>query len=106
MARYSTKKPSKKASRLGFAAVFLALAGLLLVLATGWALLGGSQPKTAPAAAIEVHGAPRLKIEKAVIDHGDVKLGTPIRDEVKVTNIGDQPLRFTKAPTVEVKEGC
>ncbi len=59
-----------------------------------------------PKASVEVKGAPRLKVEKDTIDHGDLKLGNPVRDDIRVTNVGDQPLRFSEAPYIEVKEGC
>lgn len=102
MPRYSKLKPKSRPKR-SLGPLWLALGGLVLVLVAGWAILNGNpQPK----ADIEVKGAPRLKVEKDVIDHGDLKLGTPIKDAVRVTNVGDQPLRFTAAPYLEVKQGC
>ena len=102
MPRYSKSKP-KPRPRHSLAPLWLALGGLVLVLFAGWALLNGSaQPK----ADIDVKGAARLKVEKDIVDHGDLKLGTPIKDDIRVTNVGDQPLRFFAAPYVEVKEGC
>ncbi len=101
MARYKTKlRPKPKRSLIP---IWLALAGLFLILGAGWALFGNnSQPK----ATVEVKGAPSLKVEKSSIDHGNVNLGQQISDVITVTNIGDQPLRFTQAPYLEVKEGC
>lgn len=101
MSRYKTKmKPKPKRSLLP---LWLALAGLGLLILAGWAISNGNnQPK----ATIEVKGAPRLKVENDTIDHGVVKLGNQIRDNVTITNVGDQPLRFTEAPYLEVKEGC
>jgi cell division septal protein FtsQ len=93
-------KPKPKKSLMP---LWLALAGLGLVLIAGWAMWSNSnQPK----ATIEVQGAPSLKVEKDTIDHGNVKLGSTIVDVVRVTNVGDQPLRFAEAPYIEVKEGC
>ncbi len=101
MPRYRTAKikPRQKRSLLP---IWLALAGLGLVLIAGWAIFSSVPAK----ARIEVKGAPRLKVEKDIIDHGQVKLGVPITDSVRVTNVGDQPLQFSEAPYIEVKEGC
>ena len=101
MPRYQSKmRPRPKQSLLP---LWLALAGLGLLLFAGWAILRSSSQ---PNANIEVKGAARLKVQTDTIDRGNVKLGTPIRDEVQVTNIGDQPLRFTQAPYIVIKEGC
>jgi cell division septal protein FtsQ len=101
MPKYRTKSRPNPKQRL--LPLFLALAGLVLVMFGGWALLSNNAQTKAN---IEVKGAPRLKVEKEIIDHGDVKLGTQIRDDVTITNTGDQPLHFTQAPYLEVKEGC
>lgn len=107
MARYSTKRKPKAHPRRSPSPLWLIVAGVGLVLAALLATLGGgASNKGGSSANIEVSGAPRLKVEKETIDHGNVKLGTPVRDTVQVTNIGDQPLRFSEAPYIEVKEGC
>jgi hypothetical protein len=36
----------------------------------------------------------------------DVKLGQPVKVSFIITNVGDQPLRFSEQPYVEVVEGC
>jgi len=59
-----------------------------------------------PKAAIEVSGAPRLKVDKEKVEFGDRKLGSDVEVTLEVTNIGDQPLRFAETPYVEVVEGC
>ncbi len=103
MPRYSTKIKPKQDQKTSLLPLWLALAGLALLIFAGWALLSsGTQPK----ANIEVKGAARLKVEKDTIDHGDVKLGNLVRDDIRVTNVGDQPLTFSETPYVEVKEGC
>ena len=103
MPRYNTKLKPKTKKKQSLAPLWLALAGLGLVLIAAWAFFGNnSQAK----ATVEVKGSPRVKVEKDVINRGDIKLGTPIRDDIRVTNVGDQPLRFVEAPYVEVKEGC
>jgi len=53
-----------------------------------------------------VTGRPGLQVDKELVDLGDVKLGDWVTVSFKVTNVGDQPLKFTSAPYIEVKEGC
>ena len=103
MARYNTKLKPKQKPKRNLLPLWLALAGLGLILMAVWAL---SSSNTGTKANIEIKGAPRLKVDTDTIDHGDVKLGTPVRDEIRVTNTGDQPLRFTEAPYIQVLEGC
>ena len=55
---------------------------------------------------LEVSGAPSLKVDKERIDFGDVKVDTPVSVSFEIANVGDQPLRFSQPPTVEVVEGC
>jgi hypothetical protein len=101
MARYRTK--AKEKPKQSLLPLWLVLAGIGFVLVAVWAF---SSSSTLTKANVEVKGTPRLKVEKDKIDHGDVKLGTPIQDDVRVTNVGDQPLVFTEAPYLQVKEGC
>lgn len=103
MARYKTKLTPKTKPRRSLLPLWLSLAGLVLLLIAGWAI---GKSNSQASANIEVKGAPRLKVENDVIDHGNVKLGNPIRDDIRVTNVGDQPLRFSEPPYVEVREGC
>jgi len=81
--------------------LFLSLGGVILI---GIALLiiGKPQPKTA----VEVAGAPSLKVDKEQVDLGNEKLGSTVKVDFLLTNIGDKPLRFSKDPYVEVVEGC
>lgn len=103
MARYKTKLKPKTSPRRSLLPLWLAFAGLVLLGVAGWAI---SRSNSQANANIEVTGAPRLKVETDVIDHGQVKLGSLIRDDIRVTNVGDRPLRFAEAPYVEVREGC
>jgi hypothetical protein len=75
-------------------------AGLLLLAAVVW----WAWPR--PAAAPEVRGSPRLKLDRDRVDLGPVKLGSWVEVKYQLTNSGDQPLRLTQAPYVEVVEGC
>lgn len=54
----------------------------------------------------EVVGAPRLVVAQEHFDFGDVPLGQFVEAEFRVRNIGDQTLRLTDQPVVEVREGC
>jgi cell division septal protein FtsQ len=103
MTRYSTKKKPKHKTANTMLPLFMALAGLALVFLAGFAIWNSTKT---PKSEIEVKGAAKIKVEKTVIDHGDVKLGTPVRDDIQITNVGDQPLRFAEAPYIEVREGC
>jgi hypothetical protein len=60
----------------------------------------------APAFTPEVIGAPKLKVDKESIDLGDRKVGQPVSVSFEITNVGDQPLRFSEAPYIEVAAGC
>ena len=80
----------------------LAVGGLLLILG---AIFAFNQP-TKPKAAIEVMGAPGLKVDKEELDLGIVKLGQIVQVSFQITNAGDQALQFTSEPTIEVKKGC
>ncbi|MHB8932453.1 MAG: hypothetical protein ACYC6H_03175 [Bellilinea sp.] len=102
MGRYKTKLRPKKVKKSY--PLWLIISGLALVAVAVVVLLSSGGNKKAD---IEVTGAPKLKVEQEVYDYGDVKLGgVPIRTVVKVTNVGDQPLKFKEAPYIEVLEGC
>jgi len=60
----------------------------------------------APAFTPEVIGAAKLKVDKESVDLGDRKVGQPVSVSFEITNVGDQPLRFTQLPYIEVKKGC
>ena len=84
---------------------------LLLIIVAGLAFIVVavvSSNNTAPTAqsTIEVKGAPALQVDKEKVDFGNVTLGQTVEVKFEVTNVGDQPLRFTKQPYVEVVEGC
>lgn len=102
MARYKTKLTPKTEKRKS--PIWLFVTGFGLILVAAWAvfsLVGRVKGN------IEVTGAPSIKVESEVLNYGDVALGeVPIRTNVKVTNVGDKPLRFTEAPYIEVMEGC
>lgn len=100
----SQRKP--KQNPRGRGGPLFVIAGGVLVLGVAlvlvWQNLGGAQS----GAPIEVQGAPRLKVDREVVDFGDVQLGEWVTAEFQLTNVGDQPLRFSERPYVELVEGC
>ncbi len=82
--------------------LFFVLGGVaLLVIVAIFALQQNTTPYTP-----EVTGKANLTADKDKIDLGNVKLGNPVEVSFELKNTGDQPVRFTEAPYVEVKEGC
>jgi len=82
--------------------ILLFAGGVLLVIGAVSTLSKPSQPK----AAIEVSGTPSLKVDQQKVDLGNVKLGQTVEVKFQIMNVGDQTLRFSKVPYVEVVEGC
>jgi hypothetical protein len=102
MSQNKLKRSHKQRNRPNLWPVILLVAGGLLVIGAFFALR-----KPAPSqAAIEVKGSASLQVDQEKVDLGDVKLGKTVEVTFKLTNVGDQPLRFSKAPYVEVAEGC
>lgn len=97
--RYSKKRHRQNKRWLP---VLLALGGVLLL---SLAFLAFRRDPT-PKAAIEVTGAPSLQVDQEIIDLGDMKFNQPAQVSFQITNVGDQTLRFTKDPYIEVVEGC
>ncbi len=83
--------------------LWLMLGGVGLVAIAFFFVFLGKPSAKAP---VEVAGAPSLKVDKDQVDLGDEKLGQTVKVSFDITNVGDQPLRFSKEPYVEVKEGC
>ncbi len=83
---------------------------LLLLLGGALLLVGGAifafRKPPAPKAAIEVSGVPSLKVDKHVVNLGDVRLGQTVDVKFTLMNVGDQALRFSQAPYIQVVEGC
>ncbi len=87
---------------------WLALGGLVLVVVglffVRQSLAGPTN--TAPAAAIQVTGKPKLAVDRASIDFGRVPLDQPVKAVFKLTNVGDKPLTLAGVPVVEALKGC
>jgi hypothetical protein len=54
----------------------------------------------------QVSDGPALQVDQEKIDLGDVPLGETVSVKFEITNVGDQPLRFTQKPYIEVAAGC
>ncbi|HEY3289824.1 MAG TPA: hypothetical protein VGK87_06830 [Anaerolineae bacterium] len=64
-----------------------------------------SAPTAPTSPNIEI-GGPLLVADKEKVDLGDVNLGKVVKVDFQLTNEGHQPLRISKAPYIEVLEGC
>ncbi len=104
MNKYKARHLAQKRRQTRLTFLLLTLGGLFLV-GSAFFLFRGNK-NNGPLAAIEVRGAPSLKMDKEQVDLGNVPLGQTVQVSFRVTNVGDQPLRFSKAPYVEVVEGC
>ena len=103
MSQNKYKKSNKrKKQKMPWPLITLVAGGLLLIIGAVFSFSQSSKPK----ATIEVTGAPSLKVDKEKVDLGEVKLGQTVQVSFQITNVGDRPLRFTKDPYIEVKEGC
>jgi len=103
MSEHKNKKNLRHKRKKPLWPIILLLAGgVLLVIGAVSVLNKPSQPK----AAIEVSGTPSLKVDQEKVDLGNVKLGQTVEVKFKIMNVGDQTLRFSKTPFVEVVEGC
>jgi hypothetical protein len=104
MSQNKPKRVSNKRRRQNqrWLPVLLALGGVLLLILAFQAL----RKDPAPNAAIEVAGAPSLKVDQEKIDLGDMKFNQPADVSFQLTNVGDQTLQFTEDPYIEVVEGC
>jgi cell division septal protein FtsQ len=82
--------------------LLLLAGGVLLIIGVVFAFKKPSEPK----ASVEVTGSPSLKVDQDKVDLGNVKLGQTVEVKFRLTNVGDQTLHFSKAPYIEVLEGC
>ena len=98
-----SKRQVKSSNQLPL--VLLVVGGMLLIGAALYALLRSNQPAS-PEVLVEVSGSPRLKADQEVVDLGDVPLNQTVNVTFQLENVGDQPLRFSKEPSIEVVEGC
>ena len=98
-ARYAPRQPRSRR----FSPVWIVVSGLGLGLVALVIVLSGALE---PPTAIEVRGRPSLKVDQEQVDLGEKRLGQTASVSFLLTNVGDQPLRVTRSPYVEVVEGC
>ena len=82
--------------------MLLLAGGLLVFIGAFFAFRKPHEPK----AIIEVSGAPSLIVDQEKVNLGNIKLGQTVEVKFMLTNVGDQNLRFSKTPYIEVLEGC
>lgn len=98
--KLAREKKRKQQRRLQL--MLLVGGGLLMVAGILFAVLRNSKP----VATVEVIGSPSLQVDQEVVDLGDVTLGNTVEVSFQLTNVGDQDLRFSEVPTIEVLAGC
>lgn len=98
--RRSSKKQKVQNQRWG---PYLLGLGLVLLAGLIFFVLRKDAP---PEAEIEVTGAPSLKVDQEKIDLGVMKFNQQATASFQLTNVGDQTLRFSEDPFIEVAEGC
>lgn len=105
MSHKKNKHRASRKSKSSFMLMLLTLGGVVLLgLAAFLVWRGRAEPS--PAFTPQVTGAPKLKADREAVDLGDVRLGQTVEVSFEIANTGDQLLRFTEAPYVEVAEGC
>jgi hypothetical protein len=53
-----------------------------------------------------VKGTPAMRVDKELVDLGNLELDKTVQVTFNITNVGDQTLRFIEQPYIEVVEGC
>jgi len=86
--------------------LIMVIAGGLLLITAGVFIAKDTLANRADPGLVEVSGQPSLKVDQELIDYGDVKLNTNLTFALQLTNVGDQPLKISEDPYVEVLEGC
>ena len=104
MSNHNKRHSRGKSVKVNRLPLWLSLGGVLaLVLAV--VVFAANQPSS-EVVSKPGDGTPVLSVDKEQLDFGDVKLNQTVEASFKVSNAGDKTLRFTKAPYVEVVEGC
>jgi len=105
--KYSSKRRKKQRGFSKFLSMpmVLILAGFVVVVGALFALWKSGQPST-PKVPVEVSGSPSLKVDREMVDLGDVPLNETVQVSFQLANVGDKTLRFSDKPFVEVAEGC
>jgi hypothetical protein len=98
----NNKKQKHRKKKQPWPMILLFGTGLLLVVGAVFAFAKPSLSKSAT----DGTGSASLTVDKEKVDLGDVKLGQTVQVSFQLTNAGDKTLKFTKAPYIEVLEGC
>ena len=100
-------KPKGSKSLLANPLVWV-LAGLVLLTGAFFAFRRTNQPDSTQSSPVnvEVNGSPSLKVDKEEVNLGDVPLDQTVTVTFQLANVGDQTLRFSEQPYIEVKQGC
>jgi hypothetical protein len=93
--------PGKQGFPIWLPLIIIAGAALIMV-----ALSGGGNNPAGPTVKPQVSGGPALQVDQEKINLGDVPLGQTVSAKFEITNVGDQPLRFTQKPYIQVAAGC
>ena len=93
----TTKRPRR---------VWRLLSAGLAVVAIGGVAFGVSRTPISVMVARPHAGAPRLVVDKDVVDFGAVPYRKMIEAKFAITNGGKEVLEFTEAPYIEVVKGC
>lgn len=81
------------------------LGGIVLLLGGAYAIWEARQVST-DGVPVEVSGAPSLKVDREIVDLGDVPMNKMVEVTFRISNVGYETLRFTGQPYIEVLEGC
>jgi hypothetical protein len=103
-----TKKASKaiappKPQRFPIWLALIIVAGAALIVV---ALIGSGANQSGATSQPEVSAGPALQVGQEKIDLGTVPLGETVSAQFEIANVGDQPLRFTQKPYIQVAAGC
>jgi hypothetical protein len=107
MSKYKSKNRSKSTTFKDVLPkpLLLVVAGMVLVAGALFAVRKSGQ-STGAQFPVEVKGSPSLKVDQDRVDLGDVPLGKTVSVSFQLSNVGNQTLRFSETPYVEVVEGC
>jgi hypothetical protein len=100
------RKIKKKGGNNGpLVVIAFIVAGFMLILLAGW-LINANREKGPSGYVPEVTGGPSLRVDRDLIDFGDVQFNQAVTATVQLINVGDMPLKILRDPYIEVKEGC
>jgi len=105
MAKHKAQqKANQQKKQLKNVIILMVVGGLLIVVAI--LISNNTRAVQTDPELVKVSGQPSLSVDQELIDYGDVKVNTQLSFDLQITNVGDQMLRLTETPYIEVKEGC